>query len=169
MLVDTTVGRVILNQNLPAAMPYINGVLKKKGLQDLVSYCFIKFGNDNTVTMLDELKEVCFDHATKAGISIGIDDMVVPDTKIALMDKADDEVQEIEKQRSAGVITAGERHNKIIDIWHRVTEKRSGGDVRADAERGGGPGRVQPDPDGWRTPAPAARSSRSGSWPACVA
>ena len=125
VLVDTTVGRVILNQNLPAEMPYINGVLKKKGLQDLVSYCFIKFGNDNTVTMLDELKEVCFYYATKAGISIGIDDMVVPDTKIALMDKADDEVQEIEKQRSAGVITAGERHNKIIDIWHRVTENVS--------------------------------------------
>ena len=124
-LIDTTVGRVILNLNLPKEMPYINGLLKKKGLQDLVSYCFIQQGNDLTVQMLDDLKEVCFYYATKAGISIGIDDMVVPANKGELMDAARHEVLEIEKQRTAGVITHGERHNKIIDIWHRVTENVS--------------------------------------------
>ncbi len=124
-LIDTTVGRVILNMHLPEEMPYVNGLLKKKGLQDLVSYCFIKFGNDLTVRMLDELKEVSFYYATKAGISIGIDDMVVPASKVRLINDAHGEVREIEKQRTAGVITAGERHNKIIDIWHRVTEKVS--------------------------------------------
>jgi len=124
-LIDTTVGRVILNMNLPDNMPYINGLLKKKGLQELVSYCFIEFGNESSVRMLDELKEVCFYYATKAGISIGVDDMVVPSTKSSLIDRARDEVLEIEKQRTAGVITAGERHNKIIDIWHRVTENVS--------------------------------------------
>jgi DNA-directed RNA polymerase subunit beta' len=124
-LIETTVGRVILNQNLPDEMPYINGLLKKKGLRDLVSYAFIRYGNDKTVTMLDELKEVCFYYATKAGISIGIDDMVVPSAKTELIAEARREVLEIEKQRSGGVITAGERHNKIIDIWHRVTESVS--------------------------------------------
>ncbi len=124
-LIDTTVGRVIFNMQLPDEMPFINGLLKKKGLQNLVSYSFIRFGNDKTVTMLDEMKEISFFYATKAGISIGIDDMVVPSTKIEIIDTARNEVVEIEKQRTAGVITAGERHNKIIDIWHRVTENVS--------------------------------------------
>ncbi len=122
VLIETTVGRVIFNRHLPEEIPYINGLLKKRGLQDLVGYCFIKMGNAATVRMLDELKQITFLYATKAGISIGIDDMVIPRTKGALIDKARTEVIEIESQRSAGVITAGERHNKIIDIWHRVTE-----------------------------------------------
>ncbi|MEL7059984.1 MAG: DNA-directed RNA polymerase subunit beta' [Acidobacteriota bacterium] len=124
-LVTTTVGRVIFNRNLPEGMPFVNGLLKKKGLQNLVSYCFIRYGNDATVSMLDEMKEISFFYATKAGISIGIDDMIVPEHKEQMLQDARDEVIEIEKQRSAGVITAGERHNKIIDIWHRVTEEIS--------------------------------------------
>ncbi len=124
-LIETTVGRVILNMHLPKEIPFINGLLKKRGLQELVGYCFIKHGNDLTVRMLDELKEVAFQYATKAGISFGVDDMVVPSSKEALLDKARTEVIEIENQRSAGVITYGERHNKIIDIWHRTTEKVS--------------------------------------------
>jgi DNA-directed RNA polymerase subunit beta' len=124
-LIDTTVGRVIFNMHLPPEIPYINGLLKKRGLQDLVGYCFIKLGNEATVRMLDEIKEITFLYATKAGISFGVDDMVVPSRKPEILDQARREVIEIEKQRSAGVITAGERHNKIIDIWHRVTEKVS--------------------------------------------
>jgi DNA-directed RNA polymerase subunit beta' len=124
-LVETTVGRVIFNQQLPEEMPFVNGLLKKKGLQDLVGYCFLAFGNDKTVQMLDEMKEISFYYATKAGVSIGIDDMVVPKKKGKLINDALTEVIEIEKQRSAGVITTGERHNKIIDIWHRVTENVS--------------------------------------------
>ena len=124
-LIETTVGRVILNMHLPQEIPFINGLLKKRGLQDLVGYCFITLGNDKTVEMLDEIKEVTFLYATKAGISFGVDDMVVPKRKPEILQQARNEVVEIEKQRSAGVITAGERHNKIIDIWHRVTEKVS--------------------------------------------
>jgi DNA-directed RNA polymerase subunit beta' len=124
-LIETTVGRVILNMHLPKEIPYINGLLKKRGLQDLVGYCFIKLGNEATVRMLDEVKEVTFLYATKAGISFGVDDMVVPSRKPEMLQQARTEVVEIENQRSAGVITAGERHNKIIDIWHRVTEKVS--------------------------------------------
>ncbi len=124
-LIETTVGRVILNLNLPEEIPFINGLLKKRGLQDLVGYCYIKHGNDLTVKMLDDLKKITFLYATKAGISIGVEDMVIPQAKEAMLDQARKEVLEIEKQRSAGVITQGERHNKIIDIWHRVTEKVS--------------------------------------------
>jgi DNA-directed RNA polymerase subunit beta' len=124
-LIDTTVGRVILNMHLPKEIPFVNGLLKKRGLQDLVGYCFITLGNDKTVEMLDEIKEVTFLYATKAGISFGVDDMVVPSRKPEILQQARTEVVEIEKQRSAGVITAGERHNKIIDIWHRVTERVS--------------------------------------------
>ena len=150
-------------------MPFVNGLLKKKGLQDLVGYCFLAFGNDKTVQMLDEMKEVSFYYATKAGVSIGIDDMVVPLEKERMIDDALTEVIAIEKQRSAGVITAGERHNKIIDIWHRVTESVSEEMFQEMAARGREAWRVQPDPhDGrlrrpWlpRAGAPAGRHARS--------
>jgi DNA-directed RNA polymerase subunit beta' len=124
-LIETTVGRVVLNMALPQEIPFVNGLLKKRGLQDLVSYCFINHGNDLTVKMLDDLKEVTFAYATRAGISIGVEDMVVPVAKEELLERARREVVEIESQRSAGVITQGERHNKIIDIWHRTTERVS--------------------------------------------
>ena len=78
-----------------------------------------------TVKMLDDVKQVSFLYATKAGVSFGIDDMVIPSLKAKIIDKARSEVVQIEKQRTSGVITSGERHNKIIDIWHRVTEKVS--------------------------------------------
>ena len=87
-LIETTVGRVILNVHLPKEIPFINGLLKKSGLQDLVGYCFIKHGNDLTVKMLDDLKEITFPYATKAGISIGVEDMVIPAAKEELLDQA---------------------------------------------------------------------------------
>ncbi len=124
-LVSTTVGRVIFNQHLPADSPFVNGLLKKRALQELVGYNYIKHGSEATVKMLDEVKEVSFLYATKAGVSFGIDDMVIPQRKPEIIDKARDEVVQIEKQRTSGVITAGERHNKIIDIWHRATESVS--------------------------------------------
>ncbi|MFP3939462.1 MAG: DNA-directed RNA polymerase subunit beta' [Thermoanaerobaculia bacterium] len=124
-LIETTVGRVIFNRHLPDEIPFVNGLLKKRGLQELVGFCFIKLGNEKTVAVLDELKRITFDYATRAGISIGVDDMVIPAAKSRILDDARNEVIEIENQRAAGVITAGERHNKIIDIWHRVTEQVS--------------------------------------------
>ncbi|PYQ33350.1 MAG: DNA-directed RNA polymerase subunit beta' [Acidobacteria bacterium] len=121
-VIDTTVGRVIFNMHLPKEIPYINGLLKKKGLQELVNFAFLNYGNDLTVEMLDELKDLGFLYATKAGISIGIDDMVIPSRKADIVDGARKSVLEVERQRLDGAITAGERHNKIIDIWHRATE-----------------------------------------------
>ena len=76
--INTTVGRAILNDHLPEGMPYINGLLKKKGIGQLVNYCYLRFGLEVTVKMLDEVKDLGFRFATRAGLSIGIDDMVVP-------------------------------------------------------------------------------------------
>jgi DNA-directed RNA polymerase subunit beta' len=121
-LIDSTVGRVILNRALPKEFPFVNGLLKKKGLTDLVNFSYLRYGEAATVAMLDELKETGFLYATRAGISIGVDDMLIPDKKDDLVERARKEVLEVENQRSSGVITAGERHNKIIDIWHRTTE-----------------------------------------------
>src|SRR6195952_745188 len=116
---DTTVGRVILNDNLPEQMPFINGLLKKKGLAQLVQYCYLKFGLQVTVHMLDEVKNLGFLYATRAGISIGVDDMVVPGEKKELVANAEKEVVAVESQYQDGAITHGERYNKIIEIWSR--------------------------------------------------
>ncbi|MBV9084121.1 MAG: DNA-directed RNA polymerase subunit beta', partial [Acidobacteriaceae bacterium] len=119
---DTTVGRVILNDVLPKEMPFINGLLKKKGLGQLVQYCYLKFGLQTTVQMLDEVKKLGFLYATRAGISIGIDDMVVPEEKGNLVRDAEKQVIEVQQQYQEGAITQSERYNKIIEIWSKVTE-----------------------------------------------
>jgi len=122
---ETTVGRVIMNDHLPEDMPFINGLLKKKGLGQLVQYCYLRFGLQITVQMLDEIKDLGFLYATRAGISIGVDDMIVPSSKAALVRDAEKEVVAVENQYQDGAITHGERYNKIIEIWSKVTERVS--------------------------------------------
>jgi DNA-directed RNA polymerase subunit beta' len=119
----TTVGRVIFNDHLPSDMPFINGLLKKKGIQQLVQYCYLRFGTEKTVVSLDHLKELGFLYATKAGISVGITDMVIPGDKAKLVDTAEREVVKVQQQYLDGAITNGERYNKVIAIWSDVTEK----------------------------------------------
>ncbi|HEX7177011.1 MAG TPA: DNA-directed RNA polymerase subunit beta', partial [Pyrinomonadaceae bacterium] len=122
-VITTTVGRVIFNDQIPKGLAYFNGTLKKKGLQSLVNFCHLRLGHETTVKMLDDLKSLGFLYATKAGISIGIDDLVTPDAKKELVSKADRDVIEVEKQYRDGVITNGERYNKVIAIWSEVTDK----------------------------------------------
>ena len=121
--IDTTVGRVILNDHLPEQMPYVNGLLKKKGIGQLVQYCYLHFGLETTVQMLDEIKNLGFLYATRAGISIGIDDMVIPVNKQALVREAEKEVILVQQQYMDGAITNGERYNKVIGIWSNITER----------------------------------------------
>ncbi|HEX5483678.1 MAG TPA: DNA-directed RNA polymerase subunit beta', partial [Terriglobia bacterium] len=121
--IETTAGRVILNDHLPKGMPFVNGLLRKKGLGALCNYCYLRFGLDTTVQMLDEVKDLGFLYATKAGISIGIDDLVVPLSKAGLVAAAEKEVIEVEKQYQDGAITHGERYNKVIAIWSNVTDR----------------------------------------------
>jgi DNA-directed RNA polymerase subunit beta' len=122
-IINTTVGRVILNQSIPVEMPFINGLLKKKGLQQLVQSCYLKFGLEKTVEMLDSLKNVGFTYATKSGLSIGIDDLIIPKEKVVLVRQARDEVIKVESQYLEGAITNGERYNKVIAIWSEATEQ----------------------------------------------
>ncbi len=119
----TTVGRAILNDALPEGMPFVNGLLKKKGIGQLVSYCNQKFGLEVTVKMLDRIKELGFQYATRSGLSVGLDDMVIPDSKYTTVADADKAVIGIQQQYLDGAITNGERSNKVIQIWSAVTDK----------------------------------------------
>ena len=122
-VINTTVGRAVLNAALPDELPYVNGLLKKKGLGQLVQYCYLHFGVDKTVELLDSLKRLGFGYATRSGLSIGIDDLIVPALKASLVQEANDEVIRVEQQYLEGAITNGERYNKVIAIWSDVTEK----------------------------------------------
>jgi DNA-directed RNA polymerase subunit beta' len=122
-IINTTVGRVIFNDSLPKGVPFVNGLLKKKGLQQLVQSCYLRDGLERTVEMLDSLKNLGFLYATRSGLSIGIDDLIIPAEKQALVEKARDEVVKVEQQYLEGAITNGERYNKVIAVWSEVTEK----------------------------------------------
>jgi DNA-directed RNA polymerase subunit beta' len=122
-VINTTVGRVIFNDALPEETPFVNGLLRKKGLQQLVQYCYLHFDLEKTVKMLDAIKDLGFLYATKAGISIGIDDLIIPEVKGKMVGTAEKGVIEVEKQYLDGAITNGERYNKVISIWSAVTEK----------------------------------------------
>jgi DNA-directed RNA polymerase subunit beta' len=121
--INTTVGRAILNDHLAEGMPYINGLLKKKGVGALVNYGYLQFGLETTVQMLDEIKTLGFLYATKAGLSIGIDDMVIPASKKKVVSDAEKQVISVQQQYLDGAITNGERYNKVIEIWSNVTER----------------------------------------------
>ena len=122
-VISTTAGRVVFNSALPDGLPFINGLLKKKGLGQLVQYCYLRYGVVKTVEMLDSLKQLGFGYATRSGLSIGIDDLTVPELKASMVKKANDEVIRVEQQYLEGAITNGERYNKVIAIWSDVTEK----------------------------------------------
>ena len=122
-VINTTVGRAIFNSSLPDELPYFNGLFKKKGLGLLVQYCYLRHGVDKTVEMLDGLKNLGFGYATRSGLSIGVDDLIVPAQKAALVKASNDAVIEVEQQYLEGAITNGERYNKVIAIWSDVTEK----------------------------------------------
>jgi DNA-directed RNA polymerase subunit beta' len=122
-MINTTVGRVIFNSSLPPGFPFVNGMLKKKGLQQLVQRCYLEHGLHTTVDMLDALKQLGFTYATRSGMSIGIEDLIIPQSKAELSQKARDEVIKVEQQYLEGAITNGERYNKVIAVWSDVTEK----------------------------------------------
>jgi DNA-directed RNA polymerase subunit beta' len=143
-VINTTVGRVIFNDSIPAGLPFINGTLKKKGLQSLVNYAHIRLGHEMTVKMLDDLKALGFLYATRAGISIGIDDLVTPDAKKGLVQKAEQDVIAVEQQYLDGVITNGERYNKVIAIWSEVTDKVAKEMFKAMDEREKSSGELNP-------------------------
>jgi DNA-directed RNA polymerase subunit beta' len=121
-LIETTVGRVLFNEILPAQLRFVNQEMNKRELTRLASQCYYLMGNTETVKLLDALKDLGFRYATLAGISIGVDDLLIPANKGEIIEEANHEVVKVEKEYQDGLITKGERYNKIIDIWTHVTE-----------------------------------------------
>src|SRR5207237_3486656 len=122
-VIETTVGRVLFSEIWPEEMGFANKPVKKAELGDLIWKCYKIYGHEKTVIMLDKLKELGFREATRAGVSIGIDDMVIPKEKEQEIEAAQKQIKEVEKQYRKGVITPGERYNKIIDIWTHCTDQ----------------------------------------------
>ena len=124
-LVDTTVGRALLSEILPMGLPFtnINKALKKKEISRLINTSFRKCGLKETVVLADKLLQAGFRLATRAGISIAIDDMLVPPQKQGLIERAEKEVKEIEQQYVSGLVTSGERYNKVVDIWGKTGDE----------------------------------------------
>ena len=121
-ILETTVGRTLLNEIVPEQLRFVNQELKKKEITSLVGRCYNTLGNEATVHFLDELKDLGFRYATLSGLSIGIDDMHIPSSKERQITSAREQVNEVEQQYQDGVITNGERYNKVVDIWAHVTE-----------------------------------------------
>ncbi|MBX3690403.1 DNA-directed RNA polymerase subunit beta' [Dokdonella sp.] len=124
-LVETTVGRALLAEILPEGLPFAlaNLELTKKNISRLINQCYRRLGLKDTVVFADKLMYTGFAYATRAGISIGIDDMKIPGEKKGILEEAEKEVTEIQQQYQSGLVTAGERYNKVVDIWSRTNER----------------------------------------------
>jgi DNA-directed RNA polymerase subunit beta' len=124
-LYDTTVGRALLSELLPEGLSFslVNVDLNKKRISELVNACYRRVGLKETVIFADQLMYTGFYYATRAGISIGVDDMVTPSEKPEILRQAEGEVKSIQKQYASGLLTNGERYNKVVDIWSRTSEK----------------------------------------------
>jgi DNA-directed RNA polymerase subunit beta' len=120
-LIETTTGRVIFNQVLPKGIEYVNELLTKRRLEEIIADVYKKLGNYDTALFLDQLKELGFKYAMKSGVTVGIEDVRIPQEKPRLLEDATKKVNSIQNQYEKGVITDGERYNKIIDIWTHTT------------------------------------------------
>jgi len=125
-VITTTVGRVLFNKIFPHMMGFINDTVSRKLLNSIIWKCYHLAGHAETVKLLDELKNIGFKHSTMAGVSIGLDDMLASVSKKDIVSEARRQVREVDKQYERGIITEGERYNKIIDIWTRATDETAG-------------------------------------------
>ncbi len=121
-MIETTVGRIIFNELLPPGFGFVNEQMDKKKLSQLITDCYKLFGHQRTVVLLDDLKKIGFEYATIGGLSIAMEDLTIPEEKTVIINKSLQEVAGVEKQYKRGIITEGERYNKIIDIWTRTTD-----------------------------------------------
>ena len=122
-IIETTVGRVVFSEIWPNEIGFPNVVVNKGALGDVISNCYRHCGHEETVKVLDELKKLGFAEATKAGISMGFEDMIIPGEKAKEIQKAHKQIEDVDKQYRRGVITPGERYNKVIDIWTHCTDQ----------------------------------------------
>ncbi len=121
-LIDTTVGKVIFNRALPDDYPYVNEEMDKRRIANIVADCVDKYDRVQTAQTLDSMKKLGFDYSTKAGLTIGVDDIEVPPNKWEILEAPEKAVEKIERQYRRGLITNEERHQKAVDIWTKATE-----------------------------------------------
>ena len=124
-IISTTPGRTLFNEQLPIGFGFVNRDLNKNNIGVIVSECYKRFGHGRTIQLLDDLKTLGFEMATLGGISIGIDDLVIPKAKPEVLKEAREEVGKVEDQYRKGAITERERYNKVIDVWTHATDKVS--------------------------------------------
>jgi DNA-directed RNA polymerase subunit beta' len=122
-IVETTVGRIIFNQILPKGFRFVNELLDKKKVSEIISECYKNFGHSAVIELLDKIKDLGFEYATLGGISISVNDLNIPEQKQLCIDEATGELDKVEDQYKRGIITERERHNKIIDVWTRTTDR----------------------------------------------
>ena len=124
-LCDTTVGRALLSEIMPPGLSFdlVNRLMNKKAISSLINACYRRVGLKETVVFADQLMYTGFSYATRAGVSIGVEDMVVPSEKKAILGSAEKAVKEIEEQYASGLVTQGERYNKVVDIWSYTNEQ----------------------------------------------
>jgi DNA-directed RNA polymerase subunit beta' len=122
---ETTIGRALLSEILPPGLSYdlINQDMTKKAISAVINACYRQLGLKKTVVFADQLMYTGFRYATMAGVSIGVDDMVVPDEKGGILSSAESEVKEIQDQYASGLVTNGERYNKVVDIWSHTNDR----------------------------------------------
>ena len=123
--VETTVGRAILSGILPAGLPFslIDRELSKKAISQLINACYRRLGLKDTVVFADQLMYLGFRFSTRAGVSFCADDMVIPEEKASILARAEEQVKEIEEQYASGLVTKGERYNKVVDIWSHCNDQ----------------------------------------------
>ena len=123
--VETTVGRALLSRILPEGMPFslVNQVLNKRSISRLINVCYRRLGLKTTVIFSDRLMYTGFHYSTRAGVSFGVDDMVVPGDKSDIISETEDQVKQFEQQYTSGLITNGERYNKVVDIWSHTSDQ----------------------------------------------
>jgi DNA-directed RNA polymerase subunit beta' len=124
-IVETTVGRALLSELLPSGLSFdlINRDMTKKAISELINVCYRTVGLKETVVFADQLMYMGFSYATRGGLSIGVNDMVVPEDKGKILSAADAEVKDIQDQYASGLVTDGERYNKVVDIWSRTNDQ----------------------------------------------
>jgi DNA-directed RNA polymerase subunit beta' len=124
-VVDTTVGRALLSDVLPKGLSFdlINRAMNKRAISAVINACYRQLGIKETVVFADQLMYTGFDYATRAGVSFGVNDMVVPEQKPVILEVAEQEVKDIQEQYASGLVTDGERYNKVVDIWSRTNDQ----------------------------------------------
>ena len=121
-IIETTVGRILFNSIVPEGLPYYNELLTKKRIETIVGECNRVVGINRTVEFLDDLKDLGFSMATQSGVSIGLSDVIIPEEKFNIIEKTENNVNNINDKRKRGIITENERYNKVIDAWSKTTD-----------------------------------------------